>query len=148
MTADKVVEIATTRAAHPMRQNRAPLACALVAAAALAAAAAAAAAEREVFYGEWGTAKQCARQPIKEGGTLLAQPYELGETWLKQGNLYCQLNWGPIEQRGGGGSFTAAHAACGEDTIRSYFLGLELRGEQLRLTWGFPTSSPPLSRCQ
>ena len=114
-----------------------------------AAVAAAAAAEREVFYGTWGTAQQCARQPIKQGGTLLAQPYELGATWLKQGNLYCQLNWGPIERRsgGGGGFFTAAHAACGEDTIRSYFLGVELRGEQLRLSWGFPNATPPLRRC-
>ena len=104
--------------------------------------------ERAILYGEWGTAKQCARQPIKQDGTRLAQPYELDATWLKQGNLYCQLNWGPIEHRGGGsGIFTAAHAACGEDTIRSYFLGIELRDQQLRLSWGFPNFSPPLSRC-
>ena len=109
--------------------------------------AAAAAADRAAFYGQWGTAKQCARKPIKPGGTLLAQPYELGPTWLKQGSLYCQLNWGPVEQRQDG-SFTAANAACGEDTIRSYFLGIERRGDQLLLSWGFPNFSPPLSRCR
>ena len=52
--------------------------------------------ERAEFYGVWGTAKQCAGEPIKPGGTALAAPFEIGEEWLRQGQLWCQLSWFPI----------------------------------------------------
>ena len=103
--------------------------------------------DRAAFYGSWGTGKQCAGKPIKPGGSVLARPYEITADWLKHGDQWCQLNWGPVEKRDGG-TFSAAHAHCGEDSLRTYFLGLELTGEKLRLRWDFPQISAPLQRCQ
>jgi hypothetical protein len=34
--------------------------------------------DRTVFCETWGTAKQCARQPLKPGGTVLAEPFVIG----------------------------------------------------------------------
>ncbi|WP_157738936.1 hypothetical protein [Labrenzia sp. VG12] len=106
----------------------------------------AAAEDRRVFFGTWGTAKQCAREPIKPGGTFLAEPYEIGDEWLRQGQLWCLLSWGPIEKRPDG-YFSGAHARCGEDTVRQYFLGMVLSDGELTLRWGFPASSGPLRQC-
>ena len=102
--------------------------------------------EHAGFFGVWGTHKQCSRDPIKSGGTKLAQPYEVSERWLKHGSVWCSLNWGPVERRKDG-AFTAAHARCGEDSLRDYFLGMELSGKSLRLRWGFPRLSEPLMLC-
>lgn len=102
--------------------------------------------KRKVFYGNWGTAKQCSRIPIKPGGTVLSEPFEIDARWLKQGQLWCKLNWGPIEARKGG-FFTGAHAICGEDAVRGYFLGMELVGDALTLRWDFPRANGPLARC-
>ncbi|MBO6755967.1 MAG: hypothetical protein JJ902_06545 [Roseibium sp.] len=104
------------------------------------------AADRTAFYGTWGTAKQCAREPIKPGGSVLAEPFEISSKWLRHGQLWCRLSWGPMESRPGG-LFTAAHALCGEDTVRPYFLGLILTGDDLTLRWDFPVSNGPLKRC-
>lgn len=101
---------------------------------------------REVFFGTWGTAKQCSREPVKPGGTVLSEPYEISSRWLKQGRLWCNLSWGPVEVRQDG-YFTGAHAQCGEDVVRNYFLGMELSGDNLRLRWDFPLLSDPLARC-
>lgn len=102
--------------------------------------------EREVFFGTWGTLKQCSRAPIKPEGTVLSEPFEISSHWLRHGNLWCSLNWGPVEARKNG-FFTAAHAQCGEDSVRAYFLGLELSGSNLRLRWSFPQLSGLLARC-
>ncbi len=102
--------------------------------------------ERSVFFGTWGTAKQCAREPIRSGGTVLAEPFVIGANWLKQGQHWCRLRWGPLEVRDDG-FFTAAHAQCGEDAVRGYFLGMILLGEDLTLRWDFPVSNGPLQRC-
>lgn len=110
------------------------------------AAAAAAAAEHREFFGTWGTPKQCARQPIKPGGTVLAAPIEISRGWLKQGQLWCGLKWGPVANRADG-VFTAAHAQCGEDSQRAYFLGLTLTGDQLRLRWTLTHANGSLRRC-
>jgi hypothetical protein len=105
------------------------------------------AAERDAFYGTWGTPKQCARAPIKSGGTLLAKPYEISSGWLRQGDFWCRLDWGrPIEKRENG-LFTAANAQCGEDSVRGYFLRMKLSDEKLTLLWDFPVSNGPLNRC-
>lgn len=109
--------------------------------------AAAAADEREVFYGTWGTAEQCARAPLKPGGTVLAEPFEISADWLRQGRFWCRLTWGPMERREDG-LFTGAHAQCGEDSVRGYFLGMTLSGDDLTLRWHFPFSNGPLARCQ
>jgi len=105
-----------------------------------------AAEERENFYGTWGTEKQCARVPLKPGVTVLAEPFEIRPGWLRQGTHWCRLKWGPIEARENG-FFTAAHASCGEDAVRDYFLGMELSSGELTLRWDFPHSNGPLARC-
>lgn len=102
--------------------------------------------KHEAFYGTWGTVKQCAREPIKQGGTFLAEPFEISKRWLKKGQLYCSLNWAAIDTRKNG-FFTGAHAICGEDSLRGYFVGMELSGEDLTLRWDFPLSNGPLARC-
>jgi len=104
------------------------------------------AADYEKFLGTWGTVAECARAPLKPGGTRLAEPVEISKLWLKQGQLWCALNWGPIEPREGG-AFTAATAQCGEDSVRAYFLGLLLAGEDLTLRWDFTHLDGPLRRC-
>lgn len=102
--------------------------------------------EHHRFHGTWGTAEQCARAPIKPGGTVLAAPFEIGQLWMKQGQLWCRLDWGPVET-GDNGAFTAATAQCGEDSVRGYFLGLRLTGDELTLRWDFPYQNGPLKRC-
>ncbi|WP_350335031.1 hypothetical protein [Coralliovum pocilloporae] len=102
--------------------------------------------ERAAFYGTWGTEKQCARAPIKPGGTVLSEPFRIDPLWLRQGTLWCSLRWGPVEARGDG-LFTGAHVQCGEDSVRGYFLGMDLSGKELTLRWDFPLANGPLHRC-
>ena len=102
--------------------------------------------ERAMFYGSWGTAKQCSRAPIKPGGTVLSEPFVISSEWLRQGRFWCRLTWGPMERREDG-FFTGADAQCGEDSVRGYFLGMALSGDDLTLRWNFPFSNGPLARC-
>ena len=102
--------------------------------------------DRAAFYGTWGTPQQCERVPLKEGGTVLAAPFEIDDTFLKQGTIWCRLAWGPVESRGTE-TVTSAQAQCGEDNVRHYMLGLELADEALTLRWDFPLSNGPLARC-
>lgn len=103
--------------------------------------------QRTLVYGEWGTPKQCAREPIKPGGTVLAEPYLITDEWLRHGSVWCQLNWFPVEEREGG-VFTGANARCGEDTLRSYMLGMNLSEGMLTLRWDIFRSTGPLMRCE
>lgn len=114
---------------------------------ALLASTAAASDDRAVFYGTWGTEKQCARALIKPGGTVVAEPFEIRPGWLRQGRTWCRLNWFPVQPREDG-FFTGANAQCGEDAIRSYFLRMELSGNALMLRWDLSHSNGPLARCQ
>ena len=102
--------------------------------------------DRSALYGTWGTAKQCTRAPVKPGGTVLSEPFVIGPEWLRQGTFWCRLTWGPMEPRENG-VFTGAHAQCGEDAARGYFLGMILTGDDLTLRWDFPLSNGPLQRC-
>jgi len=102
--------------------------------------------EQEVFYGIWGTDKQCARAAIKDGGTVLAMPFEINESWLKHGEFYCQLTWFPIDTRENG-YFSGAFARCGEDAVRDYTLGMILEDGELTLRWGLSLQNGPLLRC-
>ncbi|MEM8790975.1 MAG: hypothetical protein AAGE80_05125 [Pseudomonadota bacterium] len=106
----------------------------------------AAASERDAFYGTWGTEKQCTRAPVKPGVTVLAEPIEIGEEWLKQGQIWCRLSWFPIQTREGG-VFTGAQAQCGEDSVRGYILGMELAEDELMLRWNVQLVNGPLQRC-
>ncbi|MEM7506965.1 MAG: hypothetical protein AAF415_09460 [Pseudomonadota bacterium] len=103
--------------------------------------------EREVFYGTWGTPEQCTGTPIKPGGTVRAEPFEINPEWLRHGEVWCRLSWFPVEPREDG-FFTGAQAQCGEDAVRGYRLGMELSGDELLLRWGFLLSNGPLQRCQ
>ena len=98
------------------------------------------------FIGVWGTEKQCARAPIIEGGTRLAEPFEITGLWLKQGAVFCGLTWGPVEKRDNG-AFTIANARCGEDSVQDYLLGMRFVDEKLTLRWEISLSNGPLQRC-
>ncbi|MBG6165299.1 hypothetical protein IWQ54_004989 [Labrenzia sp. EL_195] len=104
------------------------------------------ASEHVAFLGTWGTKAQCARAPVQPGGTVLSEPFEISRNWLRQGQLWCALRWGPVEARKNG-AFTAANAQCGEDSVRSYLIGMQLTGDELILRWNFPHKSGPLKRC-
>ncbi|MEM9765011.1 MAG: hypothetical protein AAF968_21320 [Pseudomonadota bacterium] len=102
--------------------------------------------EREAFYGTWGTVQQCAREPLGPGLTIPAEPFEIGAQWLKRGQIWCRLNWFPIENRDDE-VFTGAFAQCGEDGVRDYLLRLNLSGDELTIRWDFLVSNGPLMLC-
>ena len=106
----------------------------------------AAADERKVFYGTWGTEKQCSNKPIKPGGTVLAQPFTIGPDWLGHGAVWCRLSWLAVEPRQDG-AFTGVRAQCGEDSVRGFFIRLDLSRDRLTLRWDFPVTNGPLMRC-
>lgn len=106
----------------------------------------ASASQRDVLYGTWGTAKQCAREPLRPGLTVNAEPVVIGPQWLRQGAISCLLTWFPIEPRGDG-IFTGAYAQCGEDAVRAYALRMFLSGGALTIRWDFLVSNGPLGRC-
>ncbi|MEO1612063.1 MAG: hypothetical protein AAFU55_06885 [Pseudomonadota bacterium] len=106
--------------------------------------------EREALYGTWGAPAQCAGDPIKPGGTVMASPFEVGPEWLRQGALWCRLSWGPLERRETG-VFAAARAQCGEDGVNGYFVTMETKGETkgetMTIRWDFLRVNGPLDRC-
>ena len=106
----------------------------------------AAAAERNIFYGSWGSERQYSRELIKPGATRITQPFEIGPEWLRHGQIWCRLNWFPIEPKADG-FFTGARAHCGEDSVQAYFLRMHLSKEGLTLRWNFALSNGPLQRC-
>ena len=92
------------------------------------------------FIGVWGTEKQCARAPIIEGGTRLAEPFEITGLWLKQGAVFCGLTWGPVEKRDNG-AFTSAtkpNPSCGHSvwSMRSQNLTRLILNAPLQRTIG------------
>ena len=102
--------------------------------------------DRSAFYGSWGTAEQCSGTPIKPGGTVMATPIEIDDTFLRQGQIWCRLSWGSVEQRPAGPATTAL-AQCGEDNVRIYQIGLGSTGASLTIRWDFPLTNGPLGRC-
>jgi len=104
------------------------------------------AADRADFYGTWGTPSQCARAPLKSGGTVLAEPFQIGPEWLKHGRIWCRLTWFPIQPRSDG-AFTGARAQCGEDTVQGYTLRFNLVAGTMTLRWDVFRASGPLDRC-
>lgn len=103
---------------------------------------------RESLFGTWGTAAQCARKPLKPGGTVLAEPFLINDEWLRHGQLWCRLRWFPIENRENE-LFTGAFAQCGEDSVRSYMLRMTLATDNtLNLKWGLARSNGPLAICE
>lgn len=103
--------------------------------------------ERERLLGTWGTEKQCSRSLILDRGTVRAEPFEISANWLKHGDLWCKLTWFPVEKRANG-FFTGAFAACGEDAVRNYLLGMVMADDTLTLRWDFPIKNGPLDRCE
>ena len=102
--------------------------------------------DRAMFFGNWGTPKQCARAAIKPGGTVMAAPFVIGADWLRHGRIWCRLRWGLVAPRDDG-YFASANAQCGEDSVREYFLGLILSGDELTLRWDSARINGPLPRC-
>ncbi len=99
-----------------------------------------------MFHGTWGTAKQCSGAPVKPGGTVLAEPFEISSGGLRHGQIWCSFKWFPMQPREDG-LFTGAFAQCGEDAVRDYLLRMELSGNHLTLRWGLFQSNGPLARC-
>lgn len=104
--------------------------------------------ERAAFFGLWGTQEQCARAMIKPGGSLRAQPFEITESWLQQGTLWCALTWFPVSIRDTG-AFASTQALCGEDSQRSYRLDFSYTASDkaLVLIWDEALLNGPLMRC-
>ena len=102
--------------------------------------------ERQPFHGIWGTPQQCSHMPIKPGGTVRAMPFRIDGEWLRQGGHWCRLEWFPVQHRDGK-AFTAARAFCGEDSVRDYYLRMELDGDALTLRWDMRIANGPLGRC-
>jgi len=104
--------------------------------------------DRKPFYGKWGDEKQCAGEPIIEGGTFLAKPFEINSEWLKHGQLYCSLTWNPVGKRENGTKFTSARARCGEDSVRGYSMRFILSDkDELTISWDLTTTKGPLKQC-
>ena len=101
---------------------------------------------RTAFYGTWGTPGQCAGELIKPGGSVAYEPFEIDEQWLRHGQLWCQLEWGPLERREDS-LFTAATARCGEDSVSGYLLGMIQKDGDLTLRWRPFWVNGPLQRC-
>ncbi len=101
---------------------------------------------RQEFIGTWGTSEQCSGALIKEGGTVRYKPFEIGEQWLRHGQLWCRIEWGPLERREDE-LFTGVTAKCGEDAVQGYFLSMKKRDEKLILRWNLTWSNGSLQRC-
>jgi len=101
-------------------------------------------------HGLWGTAAQCAQELIKPGGTRLAEPFEIGPEWLRQGDIWCKLTWFDPQERAQG-IFIGARARCGEDSLQGFWLGMAFDrsgdAEQLSLIWNENLVNGPLERC-
>lgn len=94
----------------------------------------------------WGTAAQCAARESGSDDNSTGSPFTLTEEWIRQGPIYCYLNWQahtPVES----GSETLAFAQCGEDTLREYRLQLLLVQDRLRIRWSDDYTTPLLQRC-
>lgn len=102
--------------------------------------------ERKSFLGTWGSADQCAHSLIKPNGSVRAQPFVISQGSLRHGDVWCRLDWGPVETHSNG-LFTGAHARCGEDSVRQHFVGMMLSGGELSLRWDFLVMNGPLGRC-
>lgn len=102
--------------------------------------------EQDPFLGVWGTTKQCNRAPLKEGGSVLAEPFEIRPGWLRQGSLWCKLSWFPIQDHGSS-VFASTRALCGEDSARVYRLDFSQNPKGLYLIWDEQLVNGPLIEC-
>ena len=105
------------------------------------------AAEHDIFFGKWGTDKQCAEDLIIPSGTKRAAPFDIRDDWLGQGDVWCRLNWSKVTQTDDKQS-AVAQAICGEDDARNYRIKFDLTGEALKITWDLWHTNGPLMRCQ
>lgn len=113
----------------------------------LAVAAAPADAGPEAIYGTWGSAAQCIGAPSIAGGTRRAAPVEISESWLRQGEIWCRLDWFDTGAAGVSRGYFAARALCGEDAARDHALGAHFDGSTLTLIWNQEWIDGPLQRC-
>lgn len=103
--------------------------------------------EEDVFYGEWGTRKQCSGEPLIKGGSKTAAPFDIRSDWLGHGGIWCRLHWvSVVSIQDGTSGF--ARAVCGEDDTRDYVVSLLLAKGVLTLTWDQWLENGPLMRCK
>ncbi len=102
--------------------------------------------DSSVFFGTWGTEAQCAGAPIQPGGSVMASPFVINDSFLQQSGIWCRLSWGPVEDQGDA-LVSGALALCGEDSVQGYQLGLRLTDDVLTLRWGILRQNTGLRRC-
>lgn len=105
-------------------------------------------ADPEVFFGKWGTDKQCAGDLIIPGGTRHAAPFEIGKEWLGHGDVWCRLFWintGSSQQ--GTMPLPVRCALCGEDDVRDYRINFQLQDNLLSLIWNQHITNDRLKHC-
>ncbi len=98
---------------------------------------------RAPFLGTWGTPHQCAGDPIIQGGTKRAAPFEITADWIRNGETWCALRWFRVQ----GGDFVSTRARCGEDSAITYRLDMVLNTDRLTLIWDEALVNGPLFRC-
>ena len=102
--------------------------------------------DKEPLYGKWGTEAQCAGELITPKGTKRASPFDFQSQWLRNGEVWCRMNWGVVDKTEGG-LFTVAQGQCGEDSVRGYNINFRLVGDELTLVWNLWHKVGPLMRC-
>ena len=102
--------------------------------------------DQEPLYGKWGTEAQCAGELITPKGTKRASPFDIQSQWLRNGEVWCRMNWGVVDKTEDG-LFTVAQGQCGEDSVRGYNINFRLVGDELTLVWNLWHKVGPLMRC-
>lgn len=101
----------------------------------------------EALFGTWGSPAQCEAHRSGEIDNPALYPTQISGEWIRQGMIYCYLQWRD-QSPGLSGLQAIADAQCGEDTLREYRLVLELQHETLRIHWSSDFSTAGLQRCQ
>lgn len=98
------------------------------------------------LFGTWGTTAQC--NADKAGGKQKQRffPLVINNEWIKQGMIYCHLQW---QGHSSLGTVTRAQALaqCGEDTLREYQISLNLENKKLIVRWSKDFSTKALEAC-
>lgn len=98
------------------------------------------------LLGAWGTTSQCAAHRAGNSDDPRLFPYEISRDWIKQGMIYCYLQWLDHYQIDDG-SESLAVAQCGEDNVVDYRVVLQLNSDRLRIRWSSDFTTRALESC-
>ncbi|MDU8926905.1 hypothetical protein RXV86_05875 [Alisedimentitalea sp. MJ-SS2] len=108
--------------------------------------------ETPELIGIWGDDISCAGKPLIEGGSRSSATVEIKPGWIRNGEVWCLMDWSAPQHREEG-FFINAHARCGEDAQRAWSLGFAFqRGtdaseDELILLWGDTLIQGQYRRC-